>query len=106
MARANPYTLQDELYFERRLINHWKERKRQHGKLRTIGERQRYRCTVCHQLFREEDEWDIHHIIPRREGGSDEPSNLMLLRPNCHRQLHHGRRDRAGLSAKDRLIKA
>ncbi|MFT8257815.1 MAG: HNH endonuclease [Candidatus Symbiodolus clandestinus] len=85
------------MYFERRLINHWKERKRQHGKLRTIGERQRYR---------EEDEWDIHHIIPRREGGSDEPSNLMLLRPNCHRQLHHGRRDRAGLSAKDRLIKA
>jgi hypothetical protein len=31
---------------------------------------------------------DIHHIVPRSEGGSNEPSNLILSCKNCHARIH------------------
>lgn len=31
---------------------------------------------------------EIHHIQPRREGGSDDPSNLTTLCSPCHRAYH------------------
>ena len=33
---------------------------------------------------------DIHHIVPRGSGGSDEYSNLTYICPNCHRLAHTG----------------
>ncbi|EAS1844058.1 HNH endonuclease, partial [Salmonella enterica] len=32
--------------------------------------------------------WNIHHILKKSLGGSDNLENLVLLHPNCHRQLH------------------
>ena len=31
---------------------------------------------------------DIHHIIPKKIGGTDDPNNLTVLCPNCHRVAH------------------
>jgi len=31
---------------------------------------------------------DIHHIILRSKGGSNESSNLIRICPNCHRLVH------------------
>lgn len=55
---------------------------------RTIGkmlERANKGCVIC--------QWniarcDVHHIIERREGGSDELDNLIVICPNCHRSVH------------------
>jgi len=33
----------------------------------------------------------IHHIIPRNQGGSDHPKNLITLCEPCHRTAHKGR---------------
>ncbi|WP_259399592.1 HNH endonuclease [Pseudoalteromonas sp. SR41-4] len=43
---------------------------------------------MCHQKITKETGWNIHHIVERVKGGTDEMSNLVLLHPNCHRQLH------------------
>ncbi|WP_137651089.1 group II intron reverse transcriptase/maturase [Escherichia albertii] len=88
-SEANPYHPVDELYFEQRQIKRWKEGKMQRGKLRLIWERQGYRCPICHQLFRDNDDWGIHHIVRRVDGGGDEIDNLMMLHPNCHRLIHN-----------------
>ena len=32
--------------------------------------------------------WHIHHLLWRSKGGSDSIENLVLLHPNCHRQVH------------------
>lgn len=32
----------------------------------------------------------VHHRVPKAEGGTDALSNLMLLCPNCHREIHFG----------------
>jgi len=34
---------------------------------------------------------EVHHLTPRAEGGSHEPSNLAVLCDGHHRQLHQGR---------------
>jgi ribosomal protein L37AE/L43A len=31
---------------------------------------------------------DIHHIIEKKDGGSDEINNLTVVCPNCHRMIH------------------
>jgi 5-methylcytosine-specific restriction endonuclease McrA len=32
---------------------------------------------------------DIHHLVERSKGGSNELSNLIMLCPNHHKMLHH-----------------
>jgi hypothetical protein len=33
---------------------------------------------------------DIHHIVEKSNGGSDDLNNLTILCPNCHRLVHKG----------------
>jgi RNA-directed DNA polymerase len=33
-------------------------------------------------------EWHRHHIVWRANGGKDTTENLVLLHPECHRQVH------------------
>lgn len=43
---------------------------------------------MCQQFITWETGWNIHHVVERHKGGGDELDNLVLLHPNCHRQLH------------------
>ncbi|GGO66263.1 group II intron reverse transcriptase/maturase [Bowmanella pacifica] len=87
-AEANPYLPEFEEYFEQRLERAWKDSMHGRNKLLTLWLRQRKRCVMCHYLITKETGWNIHHIVERVKGGSDKLSNLVLLHPNCHRQLH------------------
>ena len=87
-ATANCYLPEDEQYFERLKMQRLKKSLAGNMKLWKIVERQNFQCAVCHQQFNSEDEWDIHHIVRRVDGGTDNSSNLMMLHVNCHRQLH------------------
>ena len=55
---------------------------------RLVLHRDHGRCTVpgC----RSARGLDLHHIVPRSEGGSHEPSNISVLCSAHHRQLHNG----------------
>src|ERR1017187_431420 len=45
------------------------------------------RCVSCGEVC-EKVEADVHHLMPRSLGGSDEPSNLVTLCDGCH-GAHH-----------------
>lgn len=60
-----PEEIKNELYFERA------DRK----------------CEWCGESV---DAPDVHHITPRNEGGPNEPENLIVLCPNCHRKADRG----------------
>lgn len=44
-------------------------------------------CSCC-GAFVKGVNWDVHHIIPKRNGGSDDMANLTYICPNCHRIAH------------------
>lgn len=46
-----------------------------------------YQCRECGVSCRREDA-DVHHLIPRSLGGSDDPSNLVTLCDGCHAAFH------------------
>lgn len=54
-------------------------------------------CECCKQKapFESEDDLpflEVHHIRQLSEDGSDRVSNTVALCPNCHRELHYGKR--------------
>ena len=46
--------------------------------------RDEYRCTVCGATR----SLEVHHIVPRADGGSNDPSNLVTLCADCHGTAH------------------
>ncbi|KSJ25516.1 HNH endonuclease, partial [Pseudomonas aeruginosa] len=36
----------------------------------------------------QETGWHVHHIIRRVDGGKDGNTNLIMVHPNCHNQIH------------------
>ena len=49
----------------------------------TILHRDNYVCLCCDRKFLIK-ELTVHHVIPRSEGGADDPSNLVTLCKPCH----------------------
>lgn len=44
------------------------------------------KCEVCGYALLV----DVHHLIPRSQGGEDDATNLSVLCPNHHREIHIG----------------
>lgn len=43
-----------------------------------------FRCRECNYY----KHLEVHHIIPRSKGGTDDPNNLITLCQRCHRKKH------------------
>ena len=50
--------------------------------------RDKYTCQHCKT---KQGTLEVHHIVFRNNGGSDEPDNLITLCRHCHRELHSGK---------------
>ena len=87
-GEANPYDPAWELYFEERLTAQLASTLTGRGRVRYLWLEQRGRCPVCDQPLTLEAGWQIHHLLWRTHGGDDDVDNLVLLHPNCHRQVH------------------
>lgn len=85
---ANPYDPTWEMYFESRLAAKMAETFEGRETLKDLWEEQQGKCPMCWQKITKETGWNIHHLIHRVSGGSDRLENLVLLHPNCHRQVH------------------
>ena len=87
-GEANPYDPAWEHYFELRWQHHMQEKVGWRYDEHLLWQQQGGKCPRCQQDLTEERGWEIHHIIWKVHGGTDNTSNLELLHPNCHRQLH------------------
>jgi RNA-directed DNA polymerase len=87
-GNANPYDPSWELYFEERLAAQMASTLTGRGTARYLWLEQGGHCLVCHQPLALEEGWQVHHLRWRAHGGGDTVDNLVLLHPNCHRQVH------------------
>lgn len=55
-----------------------------------VMERDGHRCSICGCP----DNLEVHHIIRRADGGSNNPVNLKLLCRKCHDDMHHNDSER------------
>jgi RNA-directed DNA polymerase len=87
-GEANPYDPAWELYFEERLTAQMASTLTGRGKARYLWLEQDGKCLVRGQPLTLETGWQMHHLLWRTYGGTDDVNNLVLLHPNCHRQIH------------------
>jgi RNA-directed DNA polymerase len=87
-GEANPFDPQWESYFEDRLGLKMEDDLKGRARLLRLWWSQDKRCRLCGSLITKETGWNVHHRVPKCEGGLDNAANLVLLHPNCHRQLH------------------
>jgi RNA-directed DNA polymerase len=87
-ADANPYDPQYEEYFDERLARRMKASLVGRRKLHWLWNKQEGCCPVCAQKITKTTGWNIHHTVWKVFGGTDRLSNLQLLHPTCHVQLH------------------
>jgi RNA-directed DNA polymerase len=50
--------------------------------------RQKGKCEWCGLFFRHGDLWNVDHITPKSQGGTDATGNLQLLHRHCHQKKH------------------
>lgn len=86
-SSINPYDPINFDYFRSRVVN-----KSRHsillGRVRSqLLKKQKGVCPVCDvRLLRWED-MEVHHVISRKQGGTDKLKNLRLLHKTCHKQI-------------------
>jgi RNA-directed DNA polymerase len=87
-AEANPFDPTWEHYFEERLNFKMRDTLQMKKRLLILWSEQAGKCPCCKQSIEEEERWHVHHILPKCKGGKDTLDNLVLVHPNCHRQIH------------------
>ena len=96
-AEAHPFDMIWESYFEERITRKVKDNLILKERVKKLWQMQKGKCLKCQGRITKETGWNEHRIIPGLLGGRYILSNLQLLHPNCHRQLHS--RDRKCVTA-------
>ncbi|QDZ40056.1 group II intron reverse transcriptase/maturase [Euhalothece natronophila Z-M001] len=55
-----------------------------------LANKQGYKCPHCGESLFNGEPYDVHHRVPKKDGGSDKISNLVILHRECHKATHHG----------------
>ena len=87
-GNANPYDPDWEAYFEARARAQTQNQPSGRYDEYVLWQRQGGKCPLCQQDLIQDRGWDKHHKVWKVYGGTDDLDNLVLLHPNCHRQVH------------------
>jgi RNA-directed DNA polymerase len=81
---VNPYL--DKEYFDNRFkILDVK------GSRKAVYIRHKYKCAACGEILGNTEKIELHHIIPRKMGGTDSLDNLVPLHKTCHEGVTYAR---------------
>ncbi len=82
--------------FDAELASYWSERSQKLGKSRwakgskyyRVAENQNWKCPNCGNDLLNGEGIETHHIVLVKNGGSNDPENLIHLHSTCHKQEH------------------
>jgi RNA-directed DNA polymerase len=87
----NAYDPASVEYFHKRNVNRSKNVCFRGGTKSALAKLQKSYCPICDlSLFNDED-LEIHHILPRQENGDHSLKNLKLLHKLCHQQVEYSK---------------
>ena len=93
--------------FDAKLSDYWTLRNQRLGKsywakgskYDQVAKQQNYICPNCGQFLINGEKIETHHIVPVKEGGSNDIENLIHLHAACHKQEHILSKFKAGSMA-------
>lgn len=85
---TNPFDADWETYFEYRISYMMMNWFGGFKMLPRLWKSQKGNCPVCGVKITAATKWHIHHIQPKHLGGQFTFDNLIMLHPDCHRQVH------------------
>ncbi|MEO1377251.1 MAG: group II intron maturase-specific domain-containing protein [Cyanobacteria bacterium J06635_10] len=82
--------------YDPELSEYWAKRKTQMGKTRfatgskyeRIYKRQKGICPICGEPIALDDNFELHHITPIKDDGTNAENNLIFLHNHCHKAKH------------------
>ncbi len=87
-GNISPFDAEESDYWEQRNKKLGKSRWAKGSKHDQVAKNQNYKCPNCGNSLLNGEELEIHHIIPVKDGGSDDTENLIHLHKACHKQEH------------------
>ena len=75
-------------YWRKRNLSLGKERFAQGSKYEIIFKKQKGICPLCGEHISLDDEFELHHILPIKDGGTNKIKNLVFLHRRCHKSKH------------------
>lgn len=88
VGEANPFDPQWNRYFEERSFRKMSNHVVQGKKLLALWKEQMGYCPICNQRINQQTGWHVHHILEKSKGGDNTQTNLIMVHPNCHKQIH------------------
>lgn len=83
----NPYEPDNYDYFRSRVVNKSKNSIIL-GRVRSqLLKKQKGVCPVCEGDLLNKEDLEVHHVTPKKRGGTDKIENLLLLHKTCHKQI-------------------
>ncbi len=89
----NSFDLENTTYFEKRAAS-GSRKSIVLGRQRTsLLKKQKGICPLCDGVLRDNiyEDLEVHHILPKKDRGSDKLSNLLLLHKTCHQQITYSK---------------
>jgi Restriction endonuclease len=84
----NPYILEDEEYFTKRRENNI------YAKFRAaIYKKYKHLCPICGESLHNGEKVELHHVIPRKNGGKYSMENIQPLHQICHQKVTYKERE-------------
>ena len=85
---ASPDNPENQEYWVKRRQRMGKNRWAKGSKYYVVAENQKWKCSVCGEDLLNDEELATHHIVPVKDGGTDDHWNLIHLHKACHIQEH------------------
>ncbi|WP_232225261.1 group II intron reverse transcriptase/maturase [Dactylococcopsis salina] len=87
-------------YWQNRSLKIGKQKWAKGSKYEQVAKMQEHKCPVCGDSLYNGEEIETHHIVPAKDGGSDDAENLVHLHKACHKQVHSSKtKTKAGSKA-------
>ncbi len=96
---ASPFDAELREYWEKRRTKWGKTRWAKGSKYEQVAKQQNWQCPNCGQSLFNGENIETHHIVPVKNGGSDDTENLIHLHSACHKQEHSKSKFKAGSMA-------
>ena len=85
---SSPFDAELDSYWEKRNIKTGKTHWAKGSKYDQVAKNQNHKCPICGRFLINGEDVETHHIVPVKEGGTDDTVNLIHLHAACHKQVH------------------